>query len=122
MEAIGAFGQRFDFVIDSFHSAIGDRMLGVGQNAGCVGAERFGHFEHLADTGLVGLGAPIVQEGGHGRPGGLAPEFAQLLFEIPAQQEGFVKPEGFVEFGNLLRLEVLGVAQEQKPGALDAQL
>lgn len=83
METIGALGQRFDFVIDAFHAAIGDGMLGVGQNAGCVGAERLGHFLHLADVGLLGLGAPILQEGGHGRPGGLAPEFAQFLFQVP---------------------------------------
>ncbi len=90
MKAIGTFGERFDFVIDSFQPATGDRMPGVGPYPRGVGAKRLGHFHQLADGGLVGLLAPIFQAGFPLLAGGLAPEFAQFFFQVPAQQKRLI--------------------------------
>ena len=80
MEAIGAFGESFDFVIDSFQLATGDGMPGVGQYPAGVRAKRLGHFDQLADRGLFGLLAPVFEKGCHLLAGGLVPEFAQFFF------------------------------------------
>ena len=56
----------------------------------------------MANASLAGLFAPIFEEGLHLMAGGLIPEFAQFLFQVPAEQERFVQLEGLVEFRNLI--------------------
>jgi len=90
VKAIGAFSQRFDFVIDSFQFAAGDGMPGVSQYARGVRAKRLGHFDQLADARLVGLLAPIFEKGCHLLTGGLVPEFTQFFFQVPAQQKRLI--------------------------------